>query len=257
MNMVTNVKKSTAIVLAVFLGFFSLLYTYKKDSRLFWICLASLVVSLIPILLLWNYNPPPPDISKYGEMRFVDGPPFGEPYLIGSVLAGISFTLVLCAAWVFTISLAIFRHWQDYKIGNDNGKHTGLWLSIILGPVSWLYRYDRDKWKFWLSLAILIVSLIVIPRMTHAIPFSTIKEINQPGYVDLTLPFSMRFNDFFYNNLWQYSEYYQFKNVRLVSFLVPVVLWAYPVTEGLVRLLCRNKTMVHQGVSESPANPSP
>jgi len=44
-------NKSVAIVLAIFLNFWSWLYTYKKDFKKFWIYLGSSIV-LIPVLIV-------------------------------------------------------------------------------------------------------------------------------------------------------------------------------------------------------------
>jgi hypothetical protein len=242
MDNVTSVKKSTAVILALFFSFWTWLYTFKQDGRKLWIVLGILLLLLVPAFYLWNTEPPPPEIQP-GKFFFYD-PPFGDSYTIGSVSSGVLLVIYYFIIWAFVVIYAISRPVKDYVIADNPEQKHSLLLAVIFGPFSWLYRYRQNAWKFWLSLVILIVSLIIVPRMTHAVTFSTIREISSPGYVDLRFSFSQRLNDFLFNNLWQYSEYYQLKNIRLVSFLVPAVLWAYPVIEGSVRLLRRNKTPV-------------
>jgi len=46
-------SKTVAIVLAIFFGFWSWLYTYKKDRINFWICLGVMLASIV--VLGWVY----------------------------------------------------------------------------------------------------------------------------------------------------------------------------------------------------------
>jgi hypothetical protein len=241
MEIVQPVKKSTAIILAVFFSFWSWLYTYKRDSLKFWLAFLMFFILLVPIFLLWNTEPTPAQISyPYGEFG-LHSPGPGADYGYASIGAGIIFSLYYLSVWLFTVLFAIARNQSENNNAGSKNNITAILLSVIFGPLAWIYNYDRDKWKLWLSIVVFIAGIIFVPRMAHAFIFSSIKEISHPGYVDLTWSFSHRLNNFLFNNLWQYSEYYQLKNIKPVSFWVPGLLWAFPVAENIVRLLHSGK----------------
>jgi hypothetical protein len=47
-------SKTTAVLLAVFLGFWSYLYTFKADAKLFWISIVAPPAFVLLFLLLWG-----------------------------------------------------------------------------------------------------------------------------------------------------------------------------------------------------------
>lgn len=58
-------SKTTAVVLAIFLGFWSWLYTYKKDFKKFWIYLGIILIGAAGIGILIS-SMPSPTLADYG-----------------------------------------------------------------------------------------------------------------------------------------------------------------------------------------------
>jgi hypothetical protein len=49
---------------------------------------------------------------------------------------------------------------------NTKNKTVALLLAIFLGFWTWIYTYQKDGWKFWLSLALTLVGMIVMSITT-------------------------------------------------------------------------------------------
>jgi hypothetical protein len=45
------------------------------------------------------------------------------------------------------------------RAANPKSKTTAVVLVVLFGLLGWIYTYQRDSWKFWLNLALAIVTL--------------------------------------------------------------------------------------------------
>lgn len=217
-----EIKKGTAILLAVFFGFWSWLYTYQRDAWKFWLCFAINLFFFSPVVFLWNINV---------QGQAAEGRDYA---LIGGMIL---FIPVFFGLWFFAVIDAVIKTPQRYNDSGKKSKVVTVFLAFLFGPFSWFYTYHQDKWKFWVSFVFLVVSIIVIPRLATFNIFPTIKEIYKAGYVDLKLPFSERLSYFFHSNFSAYLTYYKFENIKIISFLVPAIVWLGAVISSILRII--------------------
>lgn len=230
MENVQTVKKSTAILLTVFFSFWSALYTYHRDYRKFWvgfIVFTGFFALLSGMWLLGVFSPP-------GDVDTVY--PFSILFIFTNIVI-----------WVCVMVDTIIKSRQTYESSGAKTPLTAAALSILFGPLAWLYTFSKDKWKFWISLAALALSICWIPWLMPGNKFPYIEQLYKAGYVDLNWPLSLRLSYF-----WMYVrhgyEYYYVSHFNIVSLIVPILAWVYPVIENLFRLF-KSKKNIQQTIS--------
>jgi len=134
-------NKTIAVLLAVFLGPWTWLYTYRRDPGKAAFGLG-LNISLITVFVLMviesKLNPPPPS-SNAGEA-------------LG--YSGLGLFEFLFATWVAAIifSAVSKEYYLDRTVSRTKG--VAILIAIFLGPWTWLYTHKKDYWKFWPSILI-------------------------------------------------------------------------------------------------------
>jgi hypothetical protein len=48
---------------------------------------------------------------------------------------------------------------QQSRPANPKSKTTAVVLVVLFGLLGWIYTYSRDAWKFWLNLALTVVTV--------------------------------------------------------------------------------------------------
>jgi hypothetical protein len=129
-------KKLIGIVLAIFFGPWTYIYTLRRDAARAAIGLGlNLSVSILTFSILYpaTKNIPP----GHGE---------------GIIYPAIFPIILVFFTWIIVLTdTAVAKEWVITEFKNKS-KGTGLILSIFLGPWTWLYTYSKDWWKFWLSI---------------------------------------------------------------------------------------------------------
>jgi hypothetical protein len=133
-------NKTIAVLLAIFFGPWTWLYTYRRDPGKAAFGLG-LSISLLTIWMLmyvqFIIRRPPPN-SNVGE---------GLGYSFLGLLQ------ILFSIWVLAV---IFAAGSKYTLEGPEkrAKTTAILLAIFLGPWTWLYTYKKDHWKFFPSILI-------------------------------------------------------------------------------------------------------
>jgi hypothetical protein len=129
-------NKLVSILLAVFIGPCTYIYTIKRDSSKAAVGLGlnlSIFVLTFSILYPATKNVPP------GE---------GE-----GIIFPIIFPIILYIfTWILVLTdTLVSKEWVITHFRNKS-KTTGLLLSIFFGPWTWLYSYAKDWWKFGIGI---------------------------------------------------------------------------------------------------------
>jgi hypothetical protein len=215
-------KKNTAVLMAVLFNFWAWLYTFHKDYWKFWTCLVVSLLFLSGYCLLY--------LLELASMPSDDNIAQGFRLIFQGILIFI-YTLI----WLSVVLDTTIKSRQTYEKSGIKTPVTAVVLSIIIGPMAWLYTFNKDKWKFWVSLVLVVASIVVLPWLLTNDVFPYFKQLYKAGYVDLNWPFSLRLRYF-----WMYVrlgyEYYYANHCNNISLIIPILAWAYPVVENTVRL---------------------
>ncbi|MEK6706850.1 MAG: TM2 domain-containing protein [Bdellovibrionota bacterium] len=135
-------NKTIAILLAVFFGPWTWLYTYKRDPGKAAIGLGSNITTLVltTLILVEARSNSPVDSTealKAGE---------ANAYLALFALQVLFFT------WLFAIVITALR--KEWYLDSDvpRQKQSAILIALFLGPWTWLYTYRKDYRKFWLAI---------------------------------------------------------------------------------------------------------
>ena len=155
-------NKTITVLLAVFLGPWTWLYTYQRDpgKAAFGLGLNISLVIVFTLMVIQSKMSPPPPGSNAGEAL---------------VYSGISFLQFLFATWVAAIIFSAVS--KEYYLDKPKGraKAVAIVCAIFLGPWTWLYTYKKDYWKFWPSIFIGLggwVAWALLPEATSDIVHS-------------------------------------------------------------------------------------
>lgn len=133
-------NKTVAVLLAIFFGPWTWLYTYRRDPGKAAFGLG-LYISFLTIWILmyiqFIIRPPPPN-SNAGEG-------------LGYSFLGLLY--ILFSIWVLAVTFAAVSKYT-LEGPEKRFKTTAILLAIFLGPWTWLYTYKKDRWKFFPSILI-------------------------------------------------------------------------------------------------------
>ena len=137
-------RKSISILLAIFLGPFTWLYTYKKDA---WKASLGLGLTLSVIVVGVAL------VIAHRMLQATNPEDIYEGYeIIGWII--LSFP-ILVGTWLWAVIDTASKKADWFKIGPaKQSKKTAVLLAIFVGPWTWLYTYSYDAWKFWLGIAV-------------------------------------------------------------------------------------------------------
>lgn len=136
-------RKLTAVLVAVFLGPWTWLYTYQKSAWKLSLGLgitSSIWAFMALIMIESRRRSYPPGYDAI--------PP--EVFLL-PVLAIITF-----AAWIWSIVDSAVKRSSWYELRPTGERTWGMAfaLAFVTGPWAWLYTYPKSKWKWWSALTI-------------------------------------------------------------------------------------------------------
>jgi hypothetical protein len=132
-------NKLIAILIAVFFGPWSWLYTYSRDPGK----AAAGIGSNLSIIL-------PLAIMDIGISKIEEAHNAGEPLVYCFIVA----LPIFIATWIASIACnSIEKKWYLSE-PKGRSKIAGIIIAIFLGPWTWFYTYPKDYWKFWLSIII-------------------------------------------------------------------------------------------------------
>lgn len=94
-------SRSTAILLSIFLGFWTFLYTYRVDSKKFWAAIIPIGIS--SVVLTWN---------EWAWENLWDW--YSDDYESTQLVFGTIWALVTIASWIFAIITSVKRTEDDY-----------------------------------------------------------------------------------------------------------------------------------------------
>jgi hypothetical protein len=135
-------SKTIAVLLAVFLGPWTWIYTIKKDA---WKAAAALGVSLtllVITIIFWI------GISsmEVPENTFVDMPPI-------HFFLGFLFVTSVFITWLWALIDTLSKRKEYYHTSSrEVNKVIAVIFAGFLGPWTWLYTYQKDYLKFWVSI---------------------------------------------------------------------------------------------------------
>lgn len=145
-------KKIIAILLAVFLGPWTWVYTFRRNSLKAAIGLAINLTTIIFVVFIY--------LSTTKDAEALANIPLENRPTDSMDLLGLAIIILFCSfiwffIWVWAIVDAAFIKQESSGLKSQN-KNTlySLLLAIFLGPWSWLYSYTRDWWKFWPAIII-------------------------------------------------------------------------------------------------------
>ena len=131
--------------------------------------------------------------------------------------------------WLSAVLDAVIKSQQRYTSYGKKDKKVVIFLGALLGPFGWLYTYHKDAMKFWVSIVILVVSIILIPLLLGS---------NMTELLSEMFGSSMSFNEkLFFTYLVAYSGYikYYFENIEAISFVIPAVVWVSAIASSIIR----------------------
>jgi hypothetical protein len=147
-----------SLLLAIFIGPWTWLYSYNRDWWKLWPAL------LIGYVNLYFYK------VGFGNIDSID-----EDFRFDIFLS------ISLGIWILSILLAIIRMLHSRKImttqsimpTNNIGKSkaTSLILAIFVNVFTWLYTYRQDAWKFWVGLTLLLFTILleIFSLPTHTV----------------------------------------------------------------------------------------
>lgn len=134
-------NKTIAVLLAVFFGPWTWLYTYRRDpgKAAFGLGLNISQVTIFALMVIQSkLSPPPADLYDGGGLFF-------------SAMGLLTFLFV---TWVLAITFsATTKEYYLYRT-IERDKSVAILLAILLGPWTWLYTYKQDYRKFWPAISI-------------------------------------------------------------------------------------------------------
>jgi hypothetical protein len=137
-------SKKTALILAILLGPFTWLYSYKKDSWKAAVGLGLTVSSAIGASIFCLL------IKNALQIDYED---FPQVFIFIPLI--LMFVFIWLPIWIWAIiDVAKKKEWVLSGIETRN-KNTAVLLAVFLSPWAWFYTYKKDAWKFWLSFIIL------------------------------------------------------------------------------------------------------
>lgn len=136
---VRDKRKAVSILLSIFFGPFTWLYTFKRDSWKLALGLGFNLNILIPIAWFSIV------VSKG------DGDS-GIAYVFLFALFVLTTSLAVTWIWAVIDSLIKPRQHRDQYPKKD--ETIAALLALFAGPWTWLYTYPKDKWKLWSGLGV-------------------------------------------------------------------------------------------------------
>jgi len=166
-----NKRKGIAILIAIFFGPLTWLYTYKRDA---WKLAFSLGIDMnILFLTLYFVIMEKRAGEQYMQMHpngFYDAPPLLTIFSI-SLFCVISFLI-----WLWAVLESSIKPKRLYRIAfNKRNQAVAVLIAIFTGPWTWLYTYEKDGWKLWTGLFLtyvipLILIIMFIEPLTYIYP---------------------------------------------------------------------------------------
>jgi hypothetical protein len=140
----TGKNKKTALILAIFLGPFTWLYTYRRDAVKAAIGLGLASVALMGV------------INLYFTLKFLISGIYTD-FPESAIFRPFFFVcfFVYIAIWLWAIIDTIQQKQWSWPGTETRNKTTAVLLAVFLTPWTWFYTYKKDAWKFWLSWIIL------------------------------------------------------------------------------------------------------
>jgi len=169
-NVGWNKSKNIAVLISIFLGPFTWLYTHRKDA---WKASLGLGIT-VSLIIIWI-------ITNISRVRYLAAKPPEVMYEGYEIIALIIFTLpVFFGIWLWAVIDTISKNRDWFNSGSlRRNKQTAVFLAIFVGPWTWLYTYNSDAWKFWLGIAIGYGSFlsIAITEVTYLMPIAIIESL--------------------------------------------------------------------------------
>jgi hypothetical protein len=136
--------------MAIFLGPFTWLYTYRRDPGKATVGLGSLTVVaaiVVPSIMAIRQfldTPRTADMGNAGESVVY--------MLIGLVILS-PFLLAPC---YFPLIFTLMEKRWFLDTPEERSKSAAIMYAAFLGPWTWLYTYKRDFWRFWPAIIVAI-----------------------------------------------------------------------------------------------------
>lgn len=150
-NIVWQRNKIIGIILAVFFGPWTWLYTYRRDPGKAAAGLGyslSMLISLLLYMLQIKIHPP----SGFDDSGGFIG--------MGALQA-------LLFTWIAALGSSISeKKWQLSGIQNRE-RNVAICLALFLGPWTWIYTYKKDYRKYWFLVLAWLGGSIVLTFLPH------------------------------------------------------------------------------------------
>ncbi len=148
-------RRITAILLAVFLGPWTWIYTFQRNSLKAAIGLAINSTTLVFLVFLF--------LSIAQQAAITTNVPFNMRPTDSLNMLAFSVLVIFCSffwffIWVWALVDTVSGKQSSPNLASPNTFYS-LLLAVFLGPWTWLYSYTRDWWKFWLAVLIGYTSL--------------------------------------------------------------------------------------------------
>jgi hypothetical protein len=161
-------SKTIAILLAVFFGPWTWLYTFRKDA---WKASAGLGSNLS--ILIFTIN-----LSVITQRSKDDS---GL-----AIIAPLFMSIILFfTTWILSIVDTTIkkREWYNTIENHHRKAMSATYLALFLGPWAWLYTFFKDRWKFYIS----IILGFVLPTVGVAIDYFILVAIGAFATVTIWL----------------------------------------------------------------------
>jgi hypothetical protein len=169
--------KTVSILLAIFLGPWTWIYTFKRDS---WKLALGLGLNFNILIFIAWLTIMIRNINDENHLVYPDG-------LCGDVTASVLvllllvFAVFLLVTWIWAFIDSLFKSNNPHNVlsvPRKNGNIAAL-LSLFTGPWTWLYTYSKYGWKLWIGLiiaylppiALTLIDVEPIPIMIYFLGF--------------------------------------------------------------------------------------
>ncbi len=160
-------RRKTAILLAVCLGAWTWIYTYRRDAWKATLGLALQLGAISGTALMW--------IALRNYFTFLSQVGGGIPYeLVNEVFNLFMVVFIIFGSCVFfgiqvwaIVDTAKAKVWELAE-PKGRSKTAAILFAIFLSYMTWLYTYPKDSKKFWLGVAV----VTVYPYLSYATWFN-------------------------------------------------------------------------------------
>jgi hypothetical protein len=137
-------SKTIAVLLAVFLGPWTWLYTFRKDAWKAAVGLGIPSTFLVQTVIFWI------NISRETAPGNVDMPAI-------HFFTGFLFIFTAFISWLWAVIDTSIKKVEWYhKLTRDINKNAAVSFAVFLGAWTWLYTYEKDYIKFWIAMVLVI-----------------------------------------------------------------------------------------------------